>query len=75
VGRINKNLRDSLVWLANVTVASHDMSYGVGIVITHFNNIPLITVADIPRILFTDCFFMNCVIKQCIGEKRVLKLF
>ena len=63
------------MWLADVTVVSHDMSYGVGTVITHSNNIPLITVAEIPRILFTDCFFTNCVFKQFIGEERVSKLF
>lgn len=45
------------MWLVDITVASHDMSYGVDTVITNFNNIPLITVADIPRILFTDNFF------------------
>jgi hypothetical protein len=63
------------VWLADVTVATHGMSYGTDTVITHFNNIPLITEADIPRILFTDYFFANCGIKQCIGEERISKLF
>ena len=71
----NENLPDSLVWLADVTVAIHHMSYGIGTVITHFNNISLITVVDIPRILFTDYFFTNCVIKQCIGEERISKFF
>jgi hypothetical protein len=51
------------------------MSYGVDTVITNFNNIPLITVADIPHILFTDNFFTNCAIKRCIGEERISKLF
>lgn len=63
------------MWLANITVASHDMSYGVGTVIIHFSNIPLITVADIPRLLFTDCFFVNCVIKQRVEEERVSEFF
>jgi len=49
------------------------MSYGIGTVITHFNNIPLITEADIHRILFTDYFFTNCVIKQCIWEESISK--
>jgi len=75
VGRKNKNLPDSLVYLADFTVATHDMSYGIGTVISHFNNIPLITEADIHRILFTDYFFTNCVIKQCIGEECISKLF
>jgi hypothetical protein len=63
------------VWLADVTLASHDMSYGNDTVITHFNNIPLITVADIPRTLFTDYFFTNCAIKHCIGEERISTFF
>jgi hypothetical protein len=59
----------------DVTVASHDMSYRVGTVITHFNNIPLITVANILHIVFTANFFTNRMIKQCIGEEGISKMF
>lgn len=69
------NVDDSLAFLVDINVVNHGISYGVVAVIADCNNVQLITLAYIPRILCTDNFFTNCVIKQCNGGERISELF